>query len=222
MAANLDPRDWLSDRVINNISFALRDNTTDKRKDKQSYFLCDGTLITIERSDRMSMGTSFINDLSNPKNIRVKGKCTITLNFTMPDGRCEDCDFEVNGIADLEKQWNDFKKVNGFDPEMIGTLDRICFTDSQGELIEKLERTTNDLLNLLQDTNIKMEDINIKEMKMMDRHTLINFVITNIARNLVQFGIAKKIHLPYAIRGLEMDEAVEIREYIDENTFMED
>lgn len=222
MANNLDPREWLSDNVVENISFALRDNVTNKDKDRQTYFLYDGTLITIERNNRMSIGTSFINDLSNPKNIKVKGRCTITLEYIGSNGDTLLHDFEVNGIADLEKQWNSFKKENNIEQETIGTLEKIYFTSKQRELIGKLERATNDLLNLLQDTDVKMDDINVKEMKMMDRHTLINFVITNVAKNLVQFGIAKRVHLPYAIRGIDMDEAVEIREYIDSNTFMEE
>lgn len=220
---NLDPREWLADRVINNVSFALRDNTTDKTKDRQTYLLYDGTIITIDRSDRMAIGNALINDLSNPNNIRVKGKCAVVIEYDDPIlGEKQLHTFEVNGIANLEKQWNSFKRENGIDQDAIGTLNQICFTQEQRELISKLESTTNDLLNLLQDTNIKMSDMDPKELKCMDRKALINFILTTIGRLLVQCGISKKAHLPYAIKGLESKDPVEVCEYVDEYTFLEE
>lgn len=221
MANNLDPREWLSDEVISNISFALRD-TTDKKIDKQSYFLYDGTLITIEKSDRMSIGTSLINDLSNPNSIKVKGKCAIVIEYDDPETYEKKLHtFEVNGIANLEKQWNAFKKENEIDQDSVGTLYQIQFTKEQGEFISKLENATNDLLNLLQDSNVKMSDINAKDMKSLDRKVLINFVLTSIAKIFVQSGIVNKVHLPYTVKGLESDDPVEIHEYADDSTFLE-
>ena len=70
---------------------------------------------------------------------------------------------------------------------MIGTIDDISLTDDQKTYIIKLEDVTNELLNLLMETDIELGPDDISNLKLTERYNLINFALTNLSRNLIQY-----------------------------------
>ena len=210
---NLNPEKYLTKDILSKISLAVKGK--EKDLDKQAYLLKDGTLIMIERPIAGMTGDGCT--LYNPKDICISDKCKVTIVYTIEEQE-KTVSFIAESFADLAAKWDNFKSVKGFPPELIGTIDDISLTDDQKTYIIKLEDVTNELLNLLMETDIELGPDDISNLKLTERYNLINFTLTNLSRNLVQYGIAERIHLPY-IRRNEYGESVELREHIDRSTY---
>lgn len=210
---NLNPEKYLTKDILSKISLAVKGK--EKDLDKQAYLLKDGTLIMIERPTASTVVKG--SHIENPKDICISDNCKVTIHYVIED-KDKTVSFVVNSFSDLESKWEKFKSVKGFPPELIGSLEDISLTDDQKDYIIKLEDVTNELLNLLMETDIELGPDDISNLKLTERYNLINFTLTNLSRNLVQFGIAKRIHLPY-IRRNEFGDSVELREHIDRSTY---
>lgn len=210
---NLNPEKYLTKDIIRKISLALK--CKEKDLDKQAYLLIDGTLIMIERPTANTIVKG--SYIENPKDICISDNCKVTIHYVIEDKE-KTVSFVVNSFSDLESKWENFKSVKGFSHKLIGSLEDISLTDDQKDYIIKLEDVTNELLNLLMETDIELMPDDISNLKLTERYNLINFALTNLSRNLVQYGIAERIHLPY-IRRNEYGESVELREHIDRSTY---
>lgn len=218
MSKNMNPKDYLTDDIIKQISFAMRGK--ENGVDKQSFMLANGTVITIEKHDKLICGNAFVGDIANPKGFKISSKCIVEMMYPYED------DYRIANIytesnEGLESSWNAYKEDNGLDKDLVGEILNIKFTPDQQDHILKLEKSTNDLLNLLIDSNIELDKNDHKDMKLAERYSLINFMLTNIARNLVRFGIVDKVHLPF-IQKDDDGSLVEIHEYADNKVFWED
>lgn len=218
----MKPENYLSDEALGKISFAMSDKEDDV--DKYAFMLTDGTFIMVEKMVLPSNETNTEGFISNPSNINIVDTCNATITYNSSDDEEKTVKFVVKSFEDLETQWSGFKSAVGLSEDTIGVLDHISLTKDQKIRNAKLENTVNDLLNMFLDTDI---DINIDEDYKMpfeeyatyaSRYSLINLVLVNTARNLIKLGIADQIHAPYFTKN-EEDEIIEIREYIDEDSF---
>lgn len=210
---NLDPEKYLSKDILSKISLAVKGK--EKDLDKQAYLLTDGTLIMIEKPVVNTIMAG--SHIENPKDICISDNCKVTIHYVIEDKE-KTVSFVANSFSDLETKWEKFKSVKGFPSDLIGSLEDISLTDDQKDYIIKLEDVTNALLNLLMETDIELGPDDISNLKLTERYNLINFTLTNLSRNLIQLGIAKRIHLPY-IRRNEFGDSVELREHIDSSTY---
>lgn len=218
----MKPENYLSDEALGKISFAMSDKEDDV--DKYAFMLTDGTFIMVEKMVLPSNENNIEGSISNPSNINIVDTCNATITYNSSDDEEKTVKFVVKSFEDLETQWSGFKSAVGLSEDTIGVLDHISLTKDQKIRNAKLENTVNDLLNMFLDTDI---DINIDEDYKMpfeeyatyaSRYSLINLVLVNTARNLIKLGIADQIHAPYFTKN-EEDEIIEIREYIDEDSF---
>lgn len=211
----LDPDKFLSERTLNKVTFALRGK--EKYLNKQAFLLRDGTVIMIEKPIIPNSISSPVKNIDNPKNICINGPCKVYVIYTIDD-KDEEIAFEVASFLDLGARWKAYKASKDLPEDLEGILDDISLTKAQNDYIVKLEDATNVMLNLLMGTDIELGPDDFDNMRLMDRYGLINFVLTNLSKNLVQIGIADKIHLPHIIKNDDGD-SVELCEYISKSTF---
>lgn len=214
--SELDPDKFLSERTLNRVSLVLRGKV--KHLNKQAFLLKDGTVIMIEKPTFNNPYTSAKN-INNPKEINIVGPCKVYISYQCENSSEEkEVAFEVSSFSDLGSKWEKHKEAMNLPEDLECTLEDISLTRSQNEYVVKLEDVTNVLLNLLMETDIELGPDDYSNMRLMDRYGLINFVLSNLSKNLVQLGIAKQIRLPHIIKNDDGD-SVELREHIDKSSF---
>ena len=219
MAKNINLKEYLTDNIIRQISFAM--NSKEDGLEKNSFMLANGTVITIEKHDKLICGNAFVGDIRNPRGFKISGKCLVEMMYDAGDGNIGIANIYTKSNKDLESAWNHYKDNHNIDKDTIGEIVGVKFTREQEKHILKLENAVNDLLNLLTDTNVELNEDDHLDMKFSERYALINFVLTNISRNLVRFGIVDKVHLPF-IRKDDDGSFIEIYDYADSKVFLED
>ena len=218
MPDGINPGEYLSDTTIQNIAFA----TTGEDQDlyKEGYLLKDGTLIIIEKAKDLAKyleNNRQVGCINNYKGIKIKDLCKATISYQIDDVNKE-VFFTASTIEELDEKWSKYKRVKGLPENLICNLEEIALTEEQSNFIFKLEHATNEMLNLLMSTDVSLSSNDLYDMRLTERYSLINFVLTNVSKNLIQFGIANKIHLPNVKRD-NTGAPVEIRNYVDANTF---
>lgn len=212
----LDPDKFLSDKTLSRVTFALRGK--EKNLNKQAFLLKDGTVIMIEKPIYKNpyMSSKYID---NPTGINIVGPCKVYISYRREDAdEDNEMAFEVKNFQELTTKWAKYKQVSNLPEDLEGTLTDISLTKAQNEYVVKLEDVTNVLLNLLMETDIELGPDDYSNLRLMERYELINFVLANLSKNLVQTGIAKQIHLPHIVRN-DDGESVELREHIDKSSF---
>lgn len=217
MEPQLNPGEYLSKDAISKISLAVKGRKKDVDLDKQAYLLTDGTLIIIEKQPPNSAISTDEGCVNNYKGIKITNKCKASVSYDL-NGESKTVLFKVDSFSDLENKWKRFKEAKGISSDRICNLEDISFTDDQDRHIVKLEDAVNTLLNLLMGTNIELGPDDISDMRLVNRYHLINIILINISKNLIQLGISDKIHLPYIVKN-DCGDIVELHEYADENAF---